>query len=125
MNYIWHIVSIPDGWVEHEEKLFTYSKTDLEKYSKTKEYKLWTAAHLLMRGTFSSEELALNAIQEYGHDIHEYYYTWVVVEKHILNCIDGFSLNDDEIWFKWNDESKQYEQTSKPECMKHIIAFAQ
>lgn len=128
MDAIYHITSIPSEFVEHEEKISSYSKKELEKYAKTEEYRSALICGMPMRGTYSSKELALNAIKEHGWDIYEYYYTYLVVEKFQLNTIDGVSIHDDsesEIWFRWNDEDGEYVQIEKPKCLKHIKAFAQ
>lgn len=127
MNYIYHIVTIPTSFVDHEVKMTTYNKKQLEAYRKTEEFKQAWNDPTCMRGTFDKEELALEAVKNYPHDLYEYYYGWLVIERHELNTIDGFAIMDDgkcERWFQWNSKNEEYEEVSKPGCLKHICAFA-
>lgn len=78
------------------------------------------------RGSFSDLDQLIKIIEDQNdcYGICECYYTYLLIEKHHLNCIDSVCWGDDgdEIWYKM-DENYQYKRIPKPDCFKQIVSF--
>jgi hypothetical protein len=80
------------------------------------------------RGTFTDLDLLIKIIEDQNdpYGICECYYTYLLIEKHDINCIDGLcwatDSEDAEIWYKMNDEDR-YVQIDKPKCFQGTCNF--
>lgn len=79
------------------------------------------------RGSFTDLDLLIKIIEDQDdpYGICECYYTYLLIEKHNLNCIDGlhWGEKDTEIWYKMNDDCR-YVRIDKPECFKKTVGFS-
>jgi hypothetical protein len=74
-------------------------------------------------------EQAVNSVINNSGDMHEFLYTWIVIQECGPN-VDGFE-NDGQTWFKWEYSSASehapygghWVRADRPEETKHILAF--
>jgi hypothetical protein len=77
------------------------------------------------RGSFLDLDSLIKIIesQDDSYGICECYYTYLLIEKVEVNCIDPTCWDDDaEIWYKM-DEKYQYKRIEKPDCFKQTCNF--
>jgi len=78
------------------------------------------------RGSFTDLNKLIEIVesQDDPYGICECYYTYLLIEKHHLNCIDGVCWGEDdgEIWYKI-DENYQYKKINKPDCFRQTCSF--
>lgn len=72
-------------------------------------------------GWYSSYEKAELAVKENWADIFEYSYEYAFIEQ----IEEGLYPNVPSRWFfKWNEDTKQYEHIQEPEGFKHFANFS-
>ena len=77
------------------------------------------------RGSFLDLDALIKMIesQDDCYGICECYYTYLLIEKVEVDCIDPTCWDDDaEIWYKMNEEY-QYKRIDKPDCFKQTCNF--
>jgi hypothetical protein len=76
------------------------------------------------RGSFTDLGKLIEIVesQDDPYGICECYYTYLLIEKHHLNCIDGVCWGEDdgEIWYNM-DENYQYKKIDKPDCFRQTV----
>ena len=83
-----------------------------------------------LRGTFSDKEKLLEriALENNPWGMCEGFYTYLVIEKHHLDWVDGCCFDDDtETWFKFEEICEDewgYREIEKPEWLKRTVGFA-
>lgn len=142
---VYNLVSISDTYVKAWEKRrvkeeeYSEAVKGLSDEERKKFCKAWreknkpfldpdTYIGTAYRGSFTDLDALIKIIEDQNdpYGICECYYTYLVIEKHHLNCIDslhwGDSAEDAEIWYKMNDDCK-YVRIDKPECFKQTVGF--
>ena len=72
-------------------------------------------------GYFADYNECQTALHENWCDIHEFYYSYAVVEK-ISSGIH--SRPEKVVWFKWDDEKEGFYEAEKPEWANSWYGFA-
>jgi hypothetical protein len=132
---IWHLVAFPQGFMDGSKFLYdaevNKDRTQFEMFRKSQGFNEYLIGGRL-RGTFDDKEALLKIIeaQDSPWGLCEGFYTYLVVEKHVLNCIDGCDFGDfenGEVWFKFEkigEEDYKYVQIEKPYYLERIVGFA-
>ena len=74
------------------------------------------------RGTFLSKEDVFKVIEERGGELHECYYTYLLIEVCYANEVD--SWDREEYWFELDEDWEDYRPIDKPECFSKIGGFS-
>lgn len=73
-------------------------------------------------GFYYEKGSAITAVTINAGDMHETNYNYVVIETS-YEGIYSYGLEEDQVWFEWNEESKSYKQIEKPLCQKNVCGY--
>ena len=133
---IYHLKSFSQEWMDAWIAYRKYNdELDREGYQTFKAneamYNAWVG-NGVFRGSFLDKEEAIRFIKNHGDpwgSICEGYYEYLLLETHVLGCIDSCLFNVDyahETWFHHKCISEgewEYVEIERPECLLGTIGF--
>lgn len=131
------MIGLPEAYVTGSIKYMKlgtspeYDRKEWEDFHKSDECKQIMIGGRL-RGIFDDKQKAIDIIlsQTDSWGLCESFYTYIVLEKHYANTVDGCSFSEDsETWFKFEQKEPgsaegKYVEIPKPQGLEALVGFA-
>jgi hypothetical protein len=137
-KYIWIVVGFSTNYIaglEYHQESEQYARDKMKRngYSRCSDFmtpdeQIERLKHSIPkpanRGYFLSKKEAEAYIKKYPDAIHEYYYSFLCLEKHYLGVADShaFGEDDEETWFELVGDD--YKKVDRPDFALGVCSFA-